>query len=327
MSMRNEIRKHPLDPCGIIISSGRCGSTLLSNLIAEEPETLSVSESLGPVLSHLALPPSAEQVTGAHYWALLSEPHAWREATARIGEVLGTFGRDGDPRAGATPPILLVTLPSISAEPDRLFAMLAEEVPHFPAQPVGLHHRMLLDLLAAHTGKRRWVERSGASSAVAGALLAAMPEARIVYLTRNIVPTALSMSKHLSFRFALARFEFHRRYGADPYNPGAWYSSMPEAAELPDALRDLLPDQVSSRALGELSRDVGRYATMCATMMGFAEQAFADFDPPYLHRIRYEDLVANPVGELATLGEFLGFADPARWATASARRVRPSADQ
>jgi putative sulfotransferase len=326
MSMRNEISDPPLDPCGIIISSGRCGSTLLSNLIAEEPETLSVSESLGPVLSHLTLPPPAEHVTGAHYWALLSEPHAQREAMARVGAVLGTFGH-GDARAGATPPILLVTLPSISAEPDRLFALLAEEVPRFPAQPVGLHHRMLLDLLAVQAGKRRWVERSGASSAAAGPLLASMPDARIVYLTRNIMPTARSMSRHLSFRFALARFEFHQRYGADPYSPGAWYGSMPEAAELPAELRDLLPDQVTARALGELSRDIGRYATMCASMMGFAEQAFADFDPPHLHRIRYEDLVANPVGELTGLGQFLGFADPASWATASAGRIRPSAGQ
>jgi putative sulfotransferase len=325
MSMRNAIRDPPLDPCGIIISSGRCGSTLLSNLIADEPETLSISESLGPVLSHLTLPPPAEHVTGAHYWALLSEPHARRETMARIGAVLGKFGNDEDARVGTTPPILLVTLPSISAEPDRLFAVLAEEVPRFPAQPVGRHHLMLLDMLAVRAGKRRWVERSGASSAVAGPLLASMPEARIVYLTRNIMPTARSMSKHQSFRFALARFEFHQRYGADPYNPGAWYGSLPEPDELPDELRDLLPDQVTSRALGELSRDIGRYATMCASMMGSAEQAFADFDPPYLHRIRYEDLLANPVGELATLGEFLGFADPARWATAAAVRVRPSA--
>jgi putative sulfotransferase len=323
--MRNEIRDPPLDPCGIIISSGRCGSTLLSNLIAEEPETLSISESLGPVISHLTLPPPAEHVTGARYWALLSEPHARREAMARIGAVLGTFGHDDDTRAGATPPILLVTLPSISPEPDRLFAKLAEEVPRFPAQPVGLHHRMLLDMLAVQAGKRRWVERSGASSAVAGPLLASMPEARIVYLTRNIMPTALSMSKHVSFRFALARFEFHQRYGADPYSPGAWFGSMPEAAELPGELRDLMPDQVTSRALGELSRDIGGYAAMCTSMMGFAEQAFADFDPPHLHRIRYEDLVADPVNELAKLGEFLGFAEPARWATASAARVRPSA--
>ncbi len=46
----------PPDPCSIVINSGRCGSTLLSRLIAEEPETLSASESLGPIRDRRAAP-------------------------------------------------------------------------------------------------------------------------------------------------------------------------------------------------------------------------------------------------------------------------------
>jgi putative sulfotransferase len=325
MSMRYETPTPPLDPCGIIISSGRCGSTLLSDLIAEEPETLSVPESLGPVLSHL-VHSSGEHVTGADYWALLSEPLASREEMTRVWTVLSKFER-AEARAGTMPRIMHTTLPAVSAEPELLFAVLSGEVPRFPAQPLGAHHRMLLDLLAVHAGKRRWVERSGASSSVAGPLLRAMPDARIVYLSRDIMATALSMSKHASFRFALARFEFQLRYGTDPYRPGALPGSLPEAADLPAKLRELLPDQVTSHALGELSRDIGRYATMCTVMMGTAEQAFADYDPPCLHRIRYEDLVENPVAQLTGLGEFLGFADPARWAAATAGRVRQPASR
>lgn len=321
-AMRNEIRDPPPDPCSIIISSGRCGSILLSTLIAEEPETLSVPESLGPVLSHLALPPPARHITGAQYWSLLSEPHSNRASMARIGAVLGEFD-SVEVHDGGTSPIMLFTLPSISAEPGRLFATLAEEVPCFPSQPVGLHHRMLLDMLAVRAGKRRWVERSGASSAIADPLLRAMPDARVVYLTRSIADTARSMRRHMSFRFALARFEFHRRYGTDPYNPAAWFGPMPDVADLPEELRRLLPDQITAQGLAELSRDIRRYAAMCASMMSLAEQAFADLDPAYLHRIRYEDLIANPVGELTRLGEFLGFAEPARWAGATAGHVRP----
>jgi putative sulfotransferase len=320
--MRNKILGPPPDPCGIIISSGRCGSTLLSELIAEEPDTLSVSESLGPVLSHLALPPPAAHVTGAQYWSLLSEPHSSRDVTAKVGSVLGQADSIGR-HDGGVPPIMLFTLPNLSAEPERLFATLAEEVPAFPSQPVGLHHKMLLDLLAIRTGKRRWVERSGASSAVAEPLLRAMPAARIVYLTRSIAATALSMSKHMSFRYALARYEFHQRYGTDPYSSAAVVGPLPEAAELPPELRALLPDQITAQGLAELSRDIRRYAAMCASMISLAEQAFADLDPPCLHRIQYEALVSDPVGELTRLGEFLGFADPARWAAAAAGRVRP----
>jgi sulfotransferase family protein len=323
----------PLDPGGIILSSGRCGSTLLSTLIAGEPQTLSVPESLGPVLSHLALLPPAQHVTGAQYWSLLSSSYSESEAMNRVGTVLSGLGDDGtersapdqgkDERTGGVPPIMLVTLPLIAAHPDLLFAVLAEEVPHFPPQPLGLHHKMLLDLLATLTGKRRWVERSGASSPVAEPLLRAMPDARIVYLTRNIADTARSMSKHVSFQFALARYEFHVRYDADPYHPELRASPMPDPAELPEALRRLLPDRITAEALRDLGRDMTRYEAMCANMMSLAEQAFADLKPRHLHRIRYEDLVLNPAAELTQLGEFLGFADPAGWAARAARQVRP----
>jgi putative sulfotransferase len=68
---------------------------------------------------------------------------------------------------------------------------------------------------------------------------------------------------------------------------------------------------------------MSRYEAMCASMMSLAEQAFAELRPRYLHRIRYEDLVVNPVCELTQLGEFLGFTDPAGWAAKAARQVRP----
>jgi putative sulfotransferase len=36
-------------------------------------------------------------------------------------------------------------------------------------------------------------------------------------------------------------------------------------------------------------------------------------------------LIADPLGELTTLGQFLGFADPADWAGSVAGRVRATA--
>jgi hypothetical protein len=316
--MRYDKVMSPADPCAIIISTGRCGSTLLSTLIAEEPETLSVSESLGPLVSHLARLPATRDITGAEYWSLLSEPHTRRQETARIWSVFREFG-PGD----GIPPIMLVTLPGISADPGRLFATLAGRVPHFPPRPLAVQHKTLLDLLAALAGKRRWVERSGASSSVAEPLLRAMPDARFVYLSRNVADTARSMSKHIAFRFALARFEFHQRYGADPYNPEE-AAAVPDAASLPPELRRLLPGQVTAEALHDLGRDRTRFEAMCATMMDLAEQALAAAPPRHLHRIRYEDLVASPLAELTALGGFLGFANPAAWAAATAHQVRPS---
>lgn len=221
------------------------------------------------------------------------------------------------------PPILYVMLPGISPDPDLLYGVLAEKVPQFPTQPAGQHHKMLLNLLANLTNKRRWIERSGASSMVAEPVLRAFPEAKFVYLTRNVADTARSMSKHASFQFAAARHEFHVRYGADPYT--RWYrrERMPDPAELPEDLRRLLPDELTSETLAEMGRDVSRFEGMCAHMMGQAEQALADVKPRHLYRIRYEDLVADPLAALTKLGEFFEFGDPAGWATQMAVKVRP----
>lgn len=294
---------------------------MLSTLIAEEPGTLSVSESLGPLVSQLARLPVTQPVTGAEYWSLLSEPHARKPEMSRVWPVFRAFAGSGAPEDGIAP-IMLSTLPSISSHPSLLFAVLAEQVPDFPPRPLGRQHKALLDLLATLAGKRRWVERSGASSSVAEPLLRAMPDARFVYLSRNVADTARSMSKHAAFRFALARFEFHQRYGADPYDPDE-APAVPGAADLPAELRCLLPDRISAEALHELGRDLGRFEIMCATMKDLAEHALTEVKPRHLHWIRYEDLVADPIGELTALGAFLGFADPAGWAAATAHRVRP----
>jgi putative sulfotransferase len=57
-------------------------------------------------------------------------------------------------------------------------------------------------------------------------------------------------------------------------------------------------------------------------MNGCAEQALADVRPKELYRVRYEDILADPAGELTRLGEFIGFGDPAGWADSVADQVR-----
>jgi pimeloyl-ACP methyl ester carboxylesterase len=310
----------PPDRCGIIISSGRCGSTLLSDLIAEDPETLSCYESLHPIRGRLATAPLRE-LTGAEYWALLSEPLPHLVAQGLLTEKEVVYPDDGSWANDKEhlPPILFATLPKISADPDLLFEVLAARVPRFPSQPVGQHQRMLLDLVAHLEGRRRWVERTGGSSAVAHSWLATCPDANVVYLTRDIADTARSMSKHMSYRIIAVQFAFWVRYGADPYNqrPEEW----PDTAEMPEELRRLMPDQLTAETLRDMEFDAGLFERLVAYMNGCAEQALADLKPRRLHRMRYEDLLADPAGELTRLGDFLGFADPSGWAARAAGRV------
>jgi len=307
----------------VIISTGRCGSTLLSDLIALDRQTLSVYESLIPIMAPLTLLPVTE-FTGAEYWALLSEVRPPGSPLPRIGVVPPEFaypsgGRWADDVA-MLPPILHVCLPKMSADPDQLFDTLAISVPQFPTQAIGLHHRMLLDLLAAMHGRRRWVERTGGSAVVAHWWLAACPDAKVIHLTRNLADTTRSMSQHPVYQLTAIRAEFSRRYGADPYTrelPGA----IPDAAELPEDMRRRLPGELTARTLKEPDFGLSFYEMLYTQMNRAAEQALAVLQPRQLLRLRYEDLAAEPAEELTKVGAFLGFSDAAGWAARAASRV------
>jgi putative sulfotransferase len=110
------------------------------------------------------------------------------------------------------------------------------------------------------------------------------------------------------------------RCGTDPYSqrPEEW----PDTTEMPEDLRRLMPDQLTVETLRDTEFDIGHYERLVAYMNGCTEQALADLKPQRLLRMQYEDLLADPVGELTRLGDFLGFADPSGWAARAADRVR-----
>ena len=300
----------------IIISNGRCGSTLLSDLIVSEPETLSVQEFF---MSVAPWNRSNEVISGPEYWRVLSGPKEELSVLFRIGvppkevryPATGRYAGD----LVNLPRILAITLPKLTSDPDALFARLATLVPDFPTQSVGAHHQAFLDLLAELLGRRRWVERSGGSSQVATSLLANYPTAKIVYLTRNWFDTAKSMSRHPSFQLVQLRVETFGRYGVDAF-------SVAPGQEVPAEVEPYLPDRITASVLAERGNDPQRYLSLCAFMSSQAEQALADSPPASLLTMAYEDLVLDPVGQLTALGSFLGFADADGWADSVAHHVK-----
>ncbi|ROT28163.1 sulfotransferase domain-containing protein [Micromonospora sp. HM5-17] len=310
----------------IIVSTGRCGSTLLSDLIAEQPDTLSIQEffmSVEPWIGDRGL------LSGAAYWSHLSSPKPELATLVRIGIVPAEVAYPADGRwAGRLtdlPRILVATLPKISPDPDRLFDTLAERVPEFPAQPLPQHHRMFLDLLTSLTGRRRWVERSGGSSHVARCLLTDFPDAKIIYLTRDREDTARSMSRHPSFQLLQLSVESLGRYGVDLFEDGA-------DQRVPEEFRRFLPGRLTAETLREHGRDLRRYRNLCAFLTSEAEQAIADARPRELLTMTYEDLVDDPLTQLGRLGRFLDFDDWEPWArrvagavVAPPRRQEPAA--
>jgi putative sulfotransferase len=307
----------------LILSTGRCGSTLLSNLIAAEPYTLSIQESL--VNKNVNLWKSDNKITGSEYWNILSVPSLGWAAIVRIGAIAREVRY---PAAGrwaknlaALPPIASVTLSAISGDPDSLFDLLATRVPDFPAQTLAQHHLMFLDLLASLQQRCRWVERSGGSSILADPMLERIPFDKVIYLTRGLSDTASSMSGHTAFRFGAIRLELLFRCGFDPYGDFALPRVGVSDRQVPAELQCLLPDQITAETLKERGGRVEQHKLVWLAMVQAAEAALAEHPPRQLLRMRYEDLVAAPGEQLTRLAEFLGFADPAGWAAAAAGQV------
>jgi putative sulfotransferase len=304
-----------------ILNTGRCGSTLLSELIAQEPDTASISEYMTLTETEIL----DDVISGAQFWSMLSGRSRQHRALVRMNLLTPEFRYPASGRWAGNlaelPPLLCCTLPSVCPDPDTLFDQLAARVPQFPAQPGRAHHAMFLDLLASLTGKHRWVERTGGSCGFPGAVLQILPTAaKVVYLTRNAADTARSMSRHPPFQFVALRLAFMARCGIDPYHCGTDDATI--AARIPADLRPALPDEITAEVFWANGRSARWFEGACATAQERTEQALADWDPARLYRLRYEDLVTDPHGELARLGRFLDFTDPAGWADRAAPRVR-----
>lgn len=304
----------------VILNTGRCASTLLSELIAEDPDTASISESMDPASTSV----TDAVFSGARFWQLVSGPSPQWRALVRMGLLPSEFRYPADGRWAGNlaelPPMLAATLPSVSTDPDGLFDQLTREVPRFPDQPASAHQLMFLDLLATLTGRRRWVERTGGSATIAAAILHALPTAKVVYLSRDIGDTARSMSRHPAFQFGALRLQFMARCGVDPYVTG---TDDPDVlARIPADLRDRLPDAITAEVFWGKGRSTRWFEGLCARMQDRTEEALADRDPARLLRLRYEDLVADPRAQLTRLGRFLDLTEPDAWAARVAHRVR-----
>jgi putative sulfotransferase len=231
-----------------IVGTGRCGSTMLSDVLARHPDILSVSEfftlvtDLGGRIE--ATFPDGDIdaravhaiVCGAHPKQSLMHRHdvAMSEVLYRPG---ARFGAD-------VPAILQTTLPHLSAEPEALFDEVSAFILAQPPAPIGQHYTRLFTWLAARLGKQRWVERSGGSLRIVRRLLDAFPDARFVHIVRDGRTTAMSMSKHHGFRMALVALQLTEILGCDPFESAdrSWL------ADVPDELVPFLPEAFDAEA-------------------------------------------------------------------------------
>ncbi len=309
-----------------VVGTGRCGSTMLSRLLREHPDVLSMSEFFSTLriaaASGRAGFPVGE-VDGAQLWRLLASPFPMLDAMISGGLRTSEMLYPADGRFGPATGIPLVShyvLPMLGADPDWLFDELAAEVPRWPRRPAAAQYQNLFGFLAGRLGRPVVVERSASSLHLVPLLHAQFPAARFVHLYRDGPDCALSMSRHPAFRREILAIGAVR---AVKLPAGSTLQQVNDA--LPERFRGLVCPPYDARKLRSFPIPVevfgrDRWSPMiCAGVAALGRLPAASRTS-----LRYEDLVADPAASLARVAGFIGIGAPGEWLDLAGRTVDPT---
>ncbi len=298
----------PLDR--FVVGTGRCGSTLLSTMLGEHPQVLSVFEFLNGLDVGRRFDPAP--VPGEALAELLAGDQPFIDAVVGRGyrppEVTYPFGRGRYRRGQPMPWVLVSCLPRFSEDPDALFDELIDFCRTLPDRPMADHYRSVFAWLGERLGRPHFVERSGSSIEYLGALRRAFPEARFVHLHRSGPEVALSMHAFPAYRLPVALL-YADELGIERPAPEEFH-------------RPPRPDDRISRILAEPppAEVFGRYWN---DQIQRGLDGAVGLGPDRLLEVRFEDLVRRPAEALRRIAEFFELADPSgAWIERAAGRVR-----
>ena len=311
----------PIPPV-IVLGSGRCGSTMVSDVLNRHPRVLSLSEFFSSVGMGAF---RFRRVTGRRMW----DSYGRQSARSRLllredsDEVLYPFDDPGA-RFGRhdVPPIMGVTLPHLGDRAVALFDELAPMVLSQPRQPPAAHFRCLFEWLCERLDRSVWVERSGGSLMFGYRLVDEFPDARVIHVYRDGRNTAISMSRHYVFRTVAATVLALRRWGVDVNasmargkrwdNAGLWLEALTSRFFNPERLPY---DQLT----------LSDFAAFWSAMIERAHRMFGHFPPERLLNVRFEEVLADPEAQTRRIIRFISPSlEDEAWLREAARIPRPS---
>ncbi len=312
-------------PPAIVVSSGRCGSTMLSDILNSHPGILSISELF--VLQGRALF-NFRRLTGSEMWSIVSK-QTWAQRRQLGSHSDAMLYPAGTPRGryagGDIPPISWVALPHITDRPDALLDELEPLIRSQPLQHAADHYRVMFAWLCRKFDHRVWVERSGGTGMYVHRLARMFPEARFIHLYRDGRDTAISMKKHAVFRESLRYILTMSGYGMDAIKPLTGVSG--------NAFRDwaTLRSQLLVYLIFLFNRAKGRdislpeFGRFWSDVVDLTDRFLDTLPPEKVLRVRFEDMQNEPEKEIARLARFL---DPSledvEWVKNAAKIPRPT---
>jgi hypothetical protein len=286
----------------VVVSTGRCGSTMVSQLLGKHPEVLSLSE-FWPNRVNLPELFSERSMTGREYWDLLSVPMAPDIYKIALN---GKISQVPKRSLHETNYMRRIALPTLVEDYDSLFQEIGELVVSLPEAQSGTQICRMFDFIRRRLGKKVWVERTGASIDYLPLWTRMWPHMKAVHVYRDGRNTAISMSKHPAFRLMIKRKE------ASP--DSSWLHIRPlDAATL--SVEKFYEEDIPLERFGALWNDMVTRGLDELKKLPEAQRL----------DVRYEDIMANPVRELTRLISFIDpnvAAEP--WVHEQAASLRPA---
>lgn len=292
-----------------VVSTGRCGSNLVSRVLRAHPHILSVSDFLTNTRPSTF---AHESFDGPQLWELLDTPYLPATLLMRNGLPVEEFlypASDTSRFSAQTgiPGIALATLPHLTDDPDGLYDALREYVRTLPRDSLGRQYTRVFEWLRERFGKRVWIERSGGTLGFIPELLRHFPKVRFIHLYRDGRECAMSMSRHHVYRVGLGvpavRSLFGFQGGAEPGAPG---TTLPR-----EQLAQITLDRAEYDAL-ELPPS--RFGKLWSDWVVDGVAQLRQVPQERVLDLCYERLLAEPEAELRKLHEFtLPGLDPSEW--------------
>ena len=282
-----------------VIGTGRCGSTLVSNILRQHPKIASLSEFFSFVTDlgcEIGQSFPGGEVDGEWLWqrisARLPRQNLMLRHDVAMGEVLYPW-RDGAhrfTRDTGVPAISQVTLPHLTDDPDALLEVLEPVVRAFSVAPVGVQFQRLFAWFRERSGASVWAERSGGSLRIAHRLMEHFPEARFVHIVRDGRDAAISMSQHHGFKMVFACFQVLEALGCDPFAS----KNRQWEEDLPDELAALLPERFTRQAFLDFETPPPLCAHYWSGEIREGLESLRRLPAERLLTLRYEDFLQTP---------------------------------
>jgi len=281
-------------PARFVVGTGRCGSTLLSRMLAQHPGALSIFEFFNGL--EVSKRFAKEAVSGEEMAALLCAEQPLLSAVLRRGyqvpEVHYPFETGRLAPRDPLPWILVGAIPQIHPDPDAFYQETRDFLVGQPAQSPADHYRELFAWWVHARRSSFWVERSGSSVEYLAELVQQFPRARFVHIHRDGAEVALSMQAYPAYRLPVALM--YRAVGRG--------ACVPDWAELDFGAEPASDDALSQLLAAPPEAEV--FARYWSDQLRRGRAAFPALRSERLLAVAFEDLVARPRDELVRIAAF-----------------------